>query len=40
MRQVNQCSKTGSHPIRKIDDFIDRVGNARLVSKFDMLKGY
>ncbi|XP_072051590.1 uncharacterized protein [Amphiura filiformis] len=40
MRQVNKCSKTDSYPIPRIDDCIDRVGNAKYVSKFDLLKRY
>jgi hypothetical protein len=40
MRSVNQCSKTDSYPIPRIDDCIDKIGNAKFVSKFDLLKGY
>ena len=39
-RKVNTLSKTDSYPIPRIDDCIDRVGSARYVSKFDLLKGY
>ena len=39
-RKVNVCSKTDSYPIPRIDDCIDRIGNAKFVSKFDLLKGY
>ncbi|XP_071824592.1 uncharacterized protein [Apostichopus japonicus] len=39
-RKVNQCSKTDSYPIPRIDDCIDKIGNAKFVSKFDLLKGY
>ena len=41
-RKVNQCTKTDSYPIprRHIDDCIDKIGNAKFVSKFDLLKGY
>ncbi len=39
-RKVNVCSKTDSFPIPRIDDCIDRIGNAKFVSKFDLLKGY
>ena len=39
-RKVNALSKTDSYPIPRIDDCIDRVGGARYVSKFDLLKGY
>ena len=39
-RKFNQCSKTDSYPISRIDDCIDKIGNAKFVSKFDLLKGY
>ena len=39
-RKVNQCTKTDSYPIPRIDDCIDKIGNAKFVSKFDLLKGY
>ena len=39
-RKVNQCTKTNSYPIPRIDDCIDKIGNAKFVSKFDLLKGY
>ena len=29
-----------SYPILRIDDYIDKIGNAKFVSKFDFLKGY
>ena len=32
--------KTDSFPIPRIDDCIDKVGNARYVRKFDLLKGF
>ena len=32
--------KTDSFPIPRVDDCIDRIGNAKYVSKFDLLKGY
>ena len=32
--------KTDSYPIPRIDDCIDKIGNAKFVSKFDLLKGY
>lgn len=40
MRAVNEKSKTDSYPIPRIDDCIDKIGNAKFVSKFDLLKGY
>ena len=38
--KVNQCSKTDSYPIPRIDDCIDKFSNAKIVSKFDLWKGY
>ena len=40
MRAANVHSKTDSYPIPRIDDCIDKIGNAKFVSKFDLLKGY
>ena len=39
-RKVNACTKTDSFPIPRVDDCIDRIGKAKYVSKFDLLKGY
>ena len=39
-RKVNSVTKTDSYPIPRIDDCIDKIGTAKFVSKFDMLKGY
>lgn len=39
-RKVNTVTKNDSYPIPRMDDCIDRVGNAKFVSKFDLLKGY
>ena len=39
-RKVSQCTKTDSYPIPRIDNCIDKIGNAKFVSKFDLLKGY
>ena len=39
-RKVNTLTKSDSYPIPRIDDCIDRIGPARYVSKFDLLKGY
>ena len=42
-RKVNQCTKTDSYPfprIHGIDDCIDKIGNAKFFSKFELLKGY
>ena len=39
-RKINGVSKTDSYPIPRVDDCIDKIGQARYVSKFDLLKGY
>ena len=36
-RKVNSVTKTDSFPI---DDCIDKVGNSKYVTKFDLLKGF
>ena len=33
-------TKTDSFPIPRIDDCIDKVGNSKYVTKFDLLKGF
>ena len=38
-RKVNDKTKSDSFPIPRIADCIDQIGNAKLVSTFDMLKG-
>ena len=37
-RKVNSVTKTDSFPIPRIDDCIDKVGNSKYVTKFDLLK--
>ncbi|MCU7801257.1 MAG: reverse transcriptase, partial [gamma proteobacterium symbiont of Lucinoma myriamae] len=39
-RKVNSVTKTDSYPIPRIDDCIDKIGSAKYVTKFDLLKGY
>ena len=39
-RKVNSVTKTDTYPIPRIDDCIDKVGNSKIVSKFDLLKGF
>jgi len=39
-RKVNTVTKTDSFPIPRIDDCIDKVGKAKYVTKFDLLKGF
>jgi len=39
-RKVNLMTKTDSYPIPRVEDFIDRIGHAKYISKLDLLKGY
>ena len=39
-RKVNSVTKGDSYPLPRIDDCIDKVGKAKFVSKYDLLKGY
>ena len=39
-RKVNALTKADFYPLPRIEDCIDRVGQSRYVSKFDLLKGY
>ena len=39
-RKVNSHTKTDSYPIPRIDDCIDKVGQSKYVTKFDLLKGF
>ena len=39
-RKVNSVTRSDSFPIPRIDDCIDKIGNAKFVTKFDLLKGY
>ena len=39
-RKVNTVTKTDSFSIPRIDDCIDKVGNSKYVTKFDLLKGF
>ena len=38
--KVNAITKSDSYPIPRIEDYIDRIGVSRYVSKLDLLKGY
>ena len=40
LKRVNAVSKSDSFPLPRIDDCIDRIGQAKFVSKFDLLKGF
>lgn len=39
-RKLNCVTKPDSYPLPRVDDCVDRLGSARFVSKFDLLKGY
>ena len=39
-RKVNHHTKSDTFPIPRMDDCVDKVGNAKYVSKFDLLKGF
>ena len=39
-RKVNSLTKTDSFPIPRIDDCIDKVGNSKYVTKFNLLKNF
>ena len=39
-RKVNSVTKTDSFPIPRIYDCIDKVGNSKYVTKFDLSKGF
>ena len=39
-RKVNNLSKTDTFPIPRMDDCIDKIGNSKYITKFDLLKGF
>ena len=39
-RRLNSVTKPDCYPLPRCDDCVDRVGSAKYVSKFDLLKGY
>ena len=39
-RKVNSVTKTDSFPVPRMDDCIDNIGQAKYVTKFDLLKGF
>ncbi|XP_066939693.1 uncharacterized protein [Macrobrachium rosenbergii] len=39
-RKLNELSKSDCYPLPRIEDCIDRMGKAKYISKFDLLKGY
>ena len=39
-RKLNSITKTDSYPLPRVEDCIDQVGNAKYITKVDLLKGY
>ena len=39
-RKVKSVTKTDSFPVPRMDDGIDNIGQAKYVTKFDLLKGF
>ena len=39
-RKVKSVTKTDSFPVPRVDDCIDNIGQAKYVTKFDLLKGF
>ena len=39
-RKVNNLSKTDTFPIPRMDECIDKIGNSKYITKFDLLKGF
>ena len=39
-RKVNNCTVPDPFPLPRIEDFIDRVGKAKFLTKLDMTLGY
>ena len=39
-QKLNQVTKTDSYPLPRVEECIDCIGNAKYISKFDLLKGY
>ncbi len=37
---MNSVTKTDSYPIPRTDDCIDKIGKAKYVTKFDLVKGF
>lgn len=40
LRKVSAVTVLDSYPLPRIDDCVDKIGNATFVSKIDLLKGY
>ena len=39
-RKVNTVTVKDSYPLPRVDDVIDAIGNAKFVTKINLLKGY
>ena len=39
-RKVNAVTKPDTYPLPRVDDYIDKIGSAKFVSSYDLLKGY
>ena len=39
-RKVNSVTKPDNYPIPRVDDYVDKIGSAKFVSTYDLLKGY
>jgi len=39
-RKLNNVTKSDSYPIPRMEDCVDKIGNALYVTKFDLLKGF
>ena len=39
-RKVNKLSKAKTFPIQRTDDCIDKIGNSKYISRFDLLNGF
>ena len=39
-RKVNQVTRTDTYPLPRVEDCIDKIGNAKFLTKIDLMKGY
>ncbi|WP_435316579.1 reverse transcriptase family protein, partial [Klebsiella pneumoniae] len=39
-RKLNQVTRMDAYPLPRIDDLIDAVGQAKFITRMDLLKGY
>ena len=39
-RKVNNVTRSDTYPIPRVEDCIDKIGNAKYVTKFELLKGF